>query len=209
MNYTLKRFVPELIRSYSKQSSQKLNRFLKLYGNRPIYKIQVFRAPLLDLNKKILDLTTIKQLPYDEVYHLGVFINDQYIVEKVENVSAYRDSRFLGKKPNVEVMNVPLNNKKLTLEDLLENTRRRMGDSKYYKYDPYNNNCQDFIRNLLIANKLDTPELLKFVGQQAVEVLKATGPLSYVLGPKVSDNIELYSGAKNILGFGKKRLWKY
>ena len=37
--------------------------------------------------------------------------------------------------------------------------------NRFVTYSAYNNNCQDFIENLLIANNINNEDALKFVKQ--------------------------------------------
>ena len=60
----------------------------------------------------------------------------------------------------------------LKLGELMENTRKFMGDKKYFDYDAFNNNCQNFILSILKANQLNTPEYEKFIYQDIRELYK-------------------------------------
>ena len=78
----------------------------------------------------------------------------------------------LNPKPEskTETLNVSIT-KHITVNELLENTKQRMGDN-FFLYSAYNNNCQHFISNLLVANGLDTPENIAFVKQDTEQIFQ-------------------------------------
>ena len=64
------------------------------------------------------------------------------LVEKNERINILKSPRNEKNTEQQEISSVPTN---LTLNSLLENTRKRMGDEKFFTYDPVSNNCQDFL----------------------------------------------------------------
>ena len=57
----------------------------------------------------------------------------------------------------------------------------------YTTYSPYTLNCQNFIKNHLLANGLLTPENLSFVLQDTKKLVERTPVLSQWIGKKVTD----------------------
>jgi hypothetical protein len=162
-------------------------RFLKANGDTVITSMRVERKPLSKTVEGILNTVSLgtfdsakKKLNYDSMYHLYVVINDKFILEKNEllNFGNYIKSE---NSESMDVKNIPSG---LTINSLIDKTRKKMGDS-FIKYSAFNFNCQHFILNLLQANGLDTPELKKFILQDAKKVLK--GLPSYV--EDLTDNV--------------------
>ena len=124
-------------------------------------------------------------------------VNEKFILEKNEllNFTNYTKS---DNSESMDVKNIPQG---LTINSLIDKTRKRMGDS-FIKYSAFNYNCQHFILNLLQANGLDTPELKKFVLQNARGVVQ--GMPSYV--EDLTDNI---TDVASIARFAKEKILGY
>jgi hypothetical protein len=76
---------------------------------------------------------------------------------------------------NSEKMNVDLKNKDITLNEFLEAGYKNAGsDSKYFQYDAFSNNCQNYIMYLLNGSGLSTPEIKKFVLQDIKNLIEET-----------------------------------
>jgi hypothetical protein len=54
----------------------------------------------------------------------------------------------------------------VTITDLLEGGRAIQGDSAFFKYDPFSDNCQGFVASCLNAQGLLTPGLRSYVLQE-------------------------------------------
>ena len=68
----------------------------------------------------------------------------------------------------MEVPNVPSG---LTVNQLIENTRNLMKE-KFIPYTASNNNCQNFILNVIRANNMSNPELEAFIKQDTSMIFK-------------------------------------
>ena len=60
--------------------------------------------------------------------------------------------------------------KDITISELIEKTRKRMGDADFSNYSARKNNCQDFMMNVLSANGLSSPIYTKFIKQDVESV---------------------------------------
>lgn len=78
----------------------------------------------------------------------------------------------------------------------MQNTKDRMG-SNFFPYSARNNNCQDFIFNLLLANRLDSPELIDFVKQDTIQVFRGLPQLR-----KLTNTITDIAGRINVIKEG-------
>jgi hypothetical protein len=65
--------------------------------------------------------------------------------------------------------NVPSNT---TINTFIENCLKSMGDQKFYSYSSYQNNCQNFVINLLNSNFLLTNELNNFIKQSTESIFE-------------------------------------
>ena len=80
---------------------------------------------------------------YDELFHLYCEIvlenGKTILVEKNERINLMKTSRNEKHTEMQEIQNIPSG---LTLNNLLENTKQKMGDKKFFTYNAVSNNCQ-------------------------------------------------------------------
>jgi len=169
---TIKDFGNNLI--YGRKGySPSMMRILEKYGAERIIKIEIQRNPLNWLLTGVLNAFTMGELaknnPYDKLFHLKIVITTdkghRFALEKTQVIGMVLDP-----KPNtgMEGLVVPITHY-LTTNELLENTKKLMGDD-FLPYSAKDNNCQDFIISILKANELDSPENTKFIKQDIVEL---------------------------------------
>ena len=152
--------------SYLNSVQNEINRI----ENEEITKITVNRTPLSKVLKFLLNVTSLGQVnekmkntPYDTLYHLFMVIttsSGSYVVEKNEVIKIYR---FRSVPKDTETLFVP-SDAGLTLNIMLNKTKNVMRD-KFFTYQPTNNNCQEFVLQLLVSNGLNSDVLEKFVLQ--------------------------------------------
>ena len=137
-------------------------------GNRKIISVQLKRTPMFALAKNIVNKFASKS--FDNLYHLAMICNlgDRNVV--VEKVAYVNISLNYQSNSRTEVFNVQPAHKTFTLLDLLNETRKRMGDYKYFSYNAFTNNCQDFIKELLITINRFTLDASNWLYQNVLEV---------------------------------------
>jgi hypothetical protein len=152
-------------------------------GNLPITRLQIYKAPLRETFNKALDLISLgawskskKKYGFDTFYHLGLLAtldNGQtYIVEKLDRPSVSQD--FNLNEEGLELLDVPLTGlgaKRLTINALLEDARKAVGDQKFFEYDSFRNNCQFFVRMLLDNQGLYTDREKNFFFQDISQLV--------------------------------------
>ena len=157
-----------------------VRRFLQDNGHLRIESITVYRQPITHVIDKLFKILSLgrfdeakHKLGYDDLYHLYIIIqlsdDSRVIVEKNQDIhiGSPDPSKETGEKVQVD-----LQGKQPTLFELIDNTRKYMGDSTFYGYDAFGNNCQDFIINVLRSNRLLTPHVESFVKQKVGDLLK-------------------------------------
>ena len=50
-----------------------------------------------------------------------------------------------------QIKTLPLKNKKYTINSILNNTQKRLGNKKFFNWHVYKNNCQEFIKEILVT----------------------------------------------------------
>lgn len=150
-----------------------VRKILETNGSDLVKELKVVRIPVNSAITAALNVLSagayskaVRKLNYDKMYHLQLQINGEYTLEKNEVVSLTR-----GVKEG-ESLQLPDVAKPVTLKQLIDNTKQKMGASKFSRYSAFTNNCQDFILAVLDANGLLTEEATTFIKQDVESLLK-------------------------------------
>lgn len=146
--------------------SPKVRKLLEQVGDEKITSIKLFRKPI-SLSAFAKFVGVLRNTGFDELLHLGMIINGKYLLDKQDVIHFERSSLPTGK--DVESMDVKVD-KEITINELLEKTKKRMGDADFTNYSSKKNNCQDFMLNVLAANGLSTQESSRFIKQDLEKV---------------------------------------
>lgn len=139
----------------------KFRKLLEEVKDEKITKLTLWRQPI-SVNSMLKFLKLNKS--YDDLFHLAVSINDKYNLDKQSVLTFERG------KPKGETLEIPVN-KDITIGELIDKTKKRMGKEAYTSYS-IRNNCQQFLLNVLQANGLLTAEARKFIEQDVEKILK-------------------------------------
>jgi hypothetical protein len=146
--------------------SPKIRKLLEQVGDEKITSIKLFRKPI-SLSSFAKFIGALKGTAYDELLHLGLILNNKYLLDKQEVIHFERS----GVPSGAETLDVEVD-KDITINELLERTRSKMGDSNFTSYSSRRNNCQDFVQAVLSANGLSSPIYTKFIKQDTESVFK-------------------------------------
>ena len=175
--------------------SQKTLNLLEVYGDNTIVKMVIRRVPLnfgIDLALQGVSAGKWEQLKekygFDKFFHLSLIVylkgaNEITLntgkkrrvpkvlqVEKLEVVSVNENVGFVEGQ---EELDVPLTGKPFTLRQMLQNTRDRMGDTRFFSYSALgDNNCQNFVKELLLSQGLYRKPEADFTFQDLSELVK-------------------------------------
>jgi hypothetical protein len=157
-------------------------------GGEKVEKLTLFRYPI-QLSKFAKFIGALKNTPYDDLIHIGVVINGKYLTEKDAVLNFERAG---VPSQSTDTLDVQLGTKSITINDLLENTRKRMGDERFSTYKALSWNCQDYLQNMLEANGLSTAETTKFIKQDLEQVVKNLPSFANAIS-------NFYTGAKAVV----------
>ena len=159
-------------------------RTLKTYGNLIVQSLTIVRTPILNILDKAINLISLgkwkqlkKEYEFDKLYHLQLIANvgrKNIVLEKNEviNIStSYKNSS------ESETMQVPLNDKKFTMNEMIEKTEKIMGND-FTHYDGFKNNCQVFVKQLLNSEGLYGEREKNFLFQDVSEIAKKMPTMS-------------------------------
>jgi hypothetical protein len=174
------------------------------YGSYDIKSIEAIRTPIINVINTLMNVITLgkfkelqREYGYDKLYHLAIVVtvndgkNTKLLIEKNEKItiSMFKQSMISSK---TEIMPVPMNYKKVSLYDLLNNARRQFGDYLFFSYDGTGragktNNCQDFIMMLLNASGVGDAQSKSFIKQELDEMLQNLGSSFHKFSKGVTD----------------------
>lgn len=149
-------------------------------GNQLVDGICIYRVPLdKNLNKAVNAITLgkfqefKKNNNYDDMFHLyavAKLANGEYVkFEKNEviNLDKVNYSTLPQEQQYKLDVNIDNGEPKVSFQEMLNKTLKSMGEDRYWKYDPLQNNCQNFIYNVMLANNWvnNNPKIKDFVLQ--------------------------------------------
>jgi hypothetical protein len=173
------------IRDVKSKYPENVQRLLNTIGNKKVFNIKICRSVVPKYLETLLNLISLGKFneakiknDFDKFYHLYMTFdvdNKKYMLEKNQLINLSG-----APKQCDEMINIPSNG--IILNDMLENARKKLGDTNFFTYDAFNRNCQAFITAILKSNNLSSSKSEKFIYQN-IEGLKRDLP-SYV--PKVT-----------------------
>ena len=147
---------------------------LEQYGDLPIKSMLICRNPVSEFVKTGLDVLSLgafkKRLgraSFDDIFHLFCLVT----LEDGTVLSLDKQSQIslaVGSKPYKDSVSVapPFS----TINEMLSNTRKSMGDSLFFGYDGVSNNCQNFLFQFLKSNGKLKPYLNNFIVQDVKDL---------------------------------------
>jgi hypothetical protein len=164
--------------------SPRVRQLLDDYGNRPIVRMFVRRDPIQSAIDTALNFISIgswnvlkQKYGYDTFYHLQLEVvvrvsdsddtNARFVLQKNEVIDV---SPAQPSTDKTEMVEVPMSEGH-TMNSLLSNAKQTMGE-KFFYYDAFHNNCQDFVGALLAGSGLQRPDVAGFIKQPVDELVK-------------------------------------
>ena len=163
------KLIPSKLSNLSKKT-------MEVNGNNFIIGAYICRTPLNKILISIANAITdnefnelVKSSGYDKLFHLSLVVildNQKKItIEKNEVVTIKNYNNNDVSKLTETMIIQKIASHRITLNNLINNTLKYMGDSKFYDYDAWHNNCQVFIKSILISNDLFNESYNKFLFQ--------------------------------------------
>ena len=188
-------FILDKISSYIKPrkgAPPDIRKFLEQDGHRHIAQIRICRSPVQSFVKKFMNIISfgalermMSKLGYDDLFHLYMFVDLDGIswtrFEKNEVVRLERRANPVGD----QCINVPVT-QIITIQKMFDNAVAANPDN-FWLYDAKDNNCQVFIREMLKNSGLLTPEIEKFVMQDAISIFEGMPWFVHKVGKLATD----------------------
>lgn len=185
---------------------------LTKYGDLPIKRLSIFRTPIKKIGENLINLFTLgkfaklkKEFNYDEFFHMALIadVGDKTLVIEKNEVINVNTSYHTTEK--TEKLDVDMKGEHFTINEMMEEAREQQGDKKWFLYDPWENNCQYFIKYNLEAVGLYGEKEKEFIFQDIKEIVKQIHPVSKALTRGVMNTAAFVD---KILGRGKKQVVK-
>jgi hypothetical protein len=155
-----------------------VKKILSQYGPQIIKALTLKRTPVDKVLTGALNIFSLGKFgerfekSFDELFHLFLEIELQsgtrLLLEKNARINMELNPVT---RPNTEIKAVTNIPQELSVYQLLENAKRRMG-SQFYSYDAVNNNCQDFLLNVLQSSGIGDQSDYAFIKQDTAKLFK-------------------------------------
>jgi len=145
------------------QYSKKSQKLLDLYGDFNIKKIYLVRQPISTFITFLLNVVTfykynklITESQDNFPYHCSIIFEIE-LPNKMKKLLLLEKNNSINICENFFIHNfqhfktIPFKNKKYTINSILKNTQKRVGNENFFNWHVYKNNCQEFIKEILIT----------------------------------------------------------
>ena len=182
---------------------RKVQNLYKKIKNDKVNELVIFRRPVGKAIEKALDAFSggavdkfFKNTNYDSLFHLGIIVNKKYLFHKQENFELSTIpggyAKFIKGK-ELELSPVSGFSDDLTIKRVFRDTRKLMGEKKFYGYSAFSNNCQKFVVKVMTAIDKD------FVLQDLKKLSKKVPSFTKKMTTFFTDFART---ARRVIGFG-------
>lgn len=155
------------------------NSAFEKYKDKVVKDITIRRAPIIPAVDRVLNFISSGRFDqakrdsgFDKMFHLGVIVTlsdgTKVIIEKNERINI---STSWSNSADTTYKSTNYNGS-MTLAQLMERTEKLMGTFKFYQYNAYENNCQDFVLGIIRAAGAATADTTAFVKQSTKRILE-------------------------------------
>jgi hypothetical protein len=173
--------------------SPSVRKLLQEKGSIPVTNILARRDPIQSMLNSALNFVSFgqwdksrKDLHYDKMFHLGLEVTlatgERYTIEKNAVIEIHPPKPITADtEGRIVALSQPT-----SINKLLEGAKNMLGVNMFL-YDPFTNNCQDFVMAMLKGNNLATPLVTAFVKQPLEAVVKDLPSITHTLAKGVTD----------------------
>tara|TARA_R110000787_G_scaffold30244_2_gene81317 strand:- start:590 stop:1378 length:789 start_codon:yes stop_codon:yes gene_type:complete len=186
---------------------RKVQNLYKKIKNDKVNELVIFRRPVGKAIEKALDAFSggavekfFKNTNYDSLFHLGIIVNKKYLFHKQENFELSTIpggyAKFIKGK-ELELSPVSGFSDDLTIKRVFRDTRKLMGEKKFYGYSAFSNNCQKFVVKVMtaIGAKFDKDFVLQDLKKLSKKVPSFTKKMTTFF-------TDFARTARRVIGFG-------
>jgi hypothetical protein len=110
---------------------------------------------------------TLKEQPFDRYFHVFMVVETsvgRYVLQKNSVITM---NKFEDFPKYSDPIDVELKENEITMNGMLEVTRKEMGEDLFFGYDAASNNCQTFMDCVLKSSLMSTPATEAFIVQDS------------------------------------------
>jgi len=170
---------PQVVLQNPTRLNQGARNNLEQFGDIEITHMKVCRTPVQKLIQMALNVVSlgefqkrIENAEYDDIFHLYLVITlkdgNKFTLEKNAIIELNQVSNTFNRDKS-ECRDIFINRNNITLKDLLTKTERQMGN-RFYTYSAKNNNCQQFVLEILKSNNLGNENIYNFIKQNTKQL---------------------------------------
>jgi hypothetical protein len=153
---SLVKAITDVAKDVSTQYPPEVRRELQLHGNHRISNIQLCKEVVSENTEFLLKALAgsktwedaKRKHGFDRFYHLFMIVTmengSRLHIEKNEIMRISSQPR-----PCPDALDLGAPTTPITVSEMLDRTKQRIGDREFFTYDPLGNNCQNFINQLL------------------------------------------------------------
>jgi len=171
--------IPQVVLQNPSRLNQQARNNLSQFGDIEITQMKVCRTPVQQLVQMALNVVSlgefqkrIENSDYDDIFHLYLVITlkdgNTFTLEKNAIIELNQVSNTFHREKS-ECRNIQINRDNITLKDLLTKTEQQMGN-RFYTYSAKNNNCQEFVIQILKSNQLGDENIYDFIKQNTKQL---------------------------------------
>lgn len=192
-------------------------RTLQENGKKPIILLKLAKTPLNQQLSNVVNIISLGKMQevankygYDKMFHISLIAtlpnNNNIIIEKNETVTIepLQNSKSINDK--TEYLNVAVMDPILNLNEMINKTIQYMGESSFYSYDAFDNNCEKFVKSILRANNLYNNRIDDFINQDTINIKKDLNESGFSYVPKTIRKItDFASIVSRLVGKGTQK----
>ena len=177
---SISNLIQDTVRDVSSQYPPQVRNIISRYGKDRVIDIQLCKEVVSQNTEFLLKALAgsqtwedaKKKYGFDKFYHLFMIATlDNGVRLHIEKNEVMR----ISDQPRPCTDALSMGSVNLPLSVLLDRTRQRMGDNRFFTYDPLGNNCQNFISELLKTMNMYNNTARDFVYQD-IEGLRSELP---------------------------------
>lgn len=173
------------------QYNKKCQKIIDEYGDCKINKIYIVRQPFGKFVNLIFNLLTLfnynkyllesqDNYPYHPALIFEIKHNNNIKFLLVEKNNCINISETFLLHKNYEFKRINVTKNKFTLNKILTTTQKRIGNHKYFNWNIYKNNCQEFTKEILITLNKNSKIYDKFIFSDKI-IQKYYSPSDFTL----------------------------
>ena len=156
------------------QYNKKCQRIIDEYGDYKINKIYLIRQPLGKMANIAFNILSffnynkyLSESPDKAPYHPALIFeikkdnHIKFLLLEKNNCINICESFLINKSYEFKSINIAKN--KYTFKKVLKTTQKRIGNHKYFNWDIYKNNCQEFTKEILVTLNKYTDQYDDFI----------------------------------------------